>query len=742
MATRYLIGKGELLTQRIDPPRRKPGTKLRPYSFPEAVSALFTQIEEANESFGLLPTSACPGDIVVARVAIHPAFLAKSYFPKALLDTAGLASVGSHTVRLHPRKLVRDTSSSESDSTEYFVAGTRKAMRGLPALVQGFQEETDLALQFAEIESVAPFLAAEKVKAIGDVDTRVFEVGLHILPGASEEELKYYFMAYARECQFKINEEFVFSAGGMVFLAVEGPAEKLPELAKFTLTRVLRPMPRIRGVRPLMRGAGLRLGFQPSSLEPVSREPKVAILDGGLPDAHSLGSFVRRYFVADEDANPVPEYLAHGLGVTSAFLFGPIEPGTPAQRPYAAVDHHRVLDAKSDEEDPYELFRTLANVETILLSRQYQFINLSLGPDLPVEDREVHAWTSVIDTILCDGETLLSVAVGNNGERDDALGLSRIQVPGDSVNALCVGAADLRGATWTRAPYSAKGPGRSPGRRKPDIVAFGGSAKEYFHVAAPGIHPEVVPQLGTSFAAPFALRSAVGIRAVLGDEVHPFTTKALLIHGCEGASPENPSEIGWGRVPEDINQLITCGDGIARIIYQGELRPGKYLRARVPLPKDPLLGMVNLKATFCYASPTDPQDAAAYTKAGLDITFRPHKEKIKDGAAHPNSAPFFPQTEFRTEEELRSDLGKWETALHATDNFRGTSLNEPVFDIHYNARESGGLAGSSAPNIRYALVLTVSAPRHPNLHEEILRNHVVLQALVPQISLPIRLGSA
>ena len=280
--------------------------------------------------------------------------------------------MGSHTVRLRPRKLVRDTDAAESDTTEYFIAGTRAAMRGLPTLVQGFQDETELALQFAEIESVSPFLPADKIRINTEAHPLVFEVGLHLLPGVSEEELKYYFMAYAKKCDFRINQEFVFNAGGMVFLAVEGPDENLPELAKFTLIRVLRPMPRIRGVRPVTRGAGLRLGFQPSALEPVSREPKVAILDGGLPEAHPLGSYVRRYFVADGDADDVPEYLAHGLGVTSAFLFGPIDPGAPSQRPYAAVDHHRVLDAKSDEEDPYELFRTLANVETILLSRQYQ----------------------------------------------------------------------------------------------------------------------------------------------------------------------------------------------------------------------------------------------------------------------------------------------------------------------------------------------------------------------------------
>jgi hypothetical protein len=87
---------------------------------------------------------------------------------------------------------------------------------------------------------------------------------------------------------------------------------------------------------------------------------------------------------------------------------------------------------------------------------------------------------------------------------------------------------------------------------------------------------------------------------------------------------------------------------------------------------------------------------------------------------------------------LRTDLGKWETVLHAENSYYGSSLLEPVFDVHYNAREAGGLASSGAPAIRYALVVTVHAPKHAQLHQDILKAHAVLQALEPQVSLPLR----
>jgi hypothetical protein len=497
-------------------------------------------------------------------------------------------------------------------------------------------------------------------------------------------------------------------------------------------------MPRLRGMRPVHRTGSVTVSCSLPTEQPFSSEPKVAILDGGLPKEHAIGPWLRSYRVLDENAEDDPQGLEHGLGVTSAFLFGPIQPNGTAQRPFAYVDHLRVLDKDADAEDPLELYRTLGFVEQVLLSRQYQFVNLSLGPDLPIEDTDVHAWTSVIDDLLADGDTLMTVAVGNNGEMDRSVGNARVQVPSDCVNALAVGATNGTEAGWARAPYSAIGPGRSPGVVKPDLMAFGGDAAKYFHVLSPGKKPLLAPQLGTSFASPYLLRNAVGVRAILGAELTPLAIKALLVHAAD-ASTHDKVEVGWGKVPEDLMEIITCPAGVARVVYQGELKPGKYLRATLPLPAGGLNGKVHLKATFCYASPTDPQDAAAYTRAGLEIVFRPSDKKIKDGKANANTKGFFDMKKYATEEERRSDLGKWETVLHGAKGMLGSSLDNPVFDIHYNARESGGRA-TGAEKIRYALIITVEAPKHADLYNDILRAYAkTLVPIQPQVSLPIRI---
>lgn len=735
--TNFLIGRGELLTFDIKGPKRKPG-KAEVYTLAQSIQRLKSQFSATATALDALPAHACPGDFGVARLTMNPSYIARSFFPAALLRTVGLESVGSRTVKVVPGGWTKKGAPQECTTTELFVAGKRQAFRHLNAWTGQIEPGSDEALDLAHIEQFAVFAPHERVVSYGSVKDHFFEVGIHLLPDESHLFIQQSFVKYAKEVGAKVYDDLGFTAGNLWFVPVEAKHDYIKRLAEFVFVRVIRPIPKLRGMRPMHRTAEVSVGCGLPTDQPLSSEPRVAILDGGLPKQHPISPWLRAYRLLDEDAQDDPTGLEHGLAVSSAFLFGPIQPNGTAARPFAYIDHLRVLDKDAGTEDPLELYRTLGFVEQVLLSRQYQFINLSLGPDLPIEDTDVHAWTSVIDDLLSDGDTLMTVAIGNNGQRDRSSGNARVQVPSDCVNALAVGAANNTGTTWERAPYSAIGPGRSPGVVKPDLMAFGGNAGNYFHVLSPGKKAVLSPQLGTSFASPYLLRSAVGIRAILGTELSPLAIKALLVHAADTGTHDR-LEVGWGKIPEDLMSIITCSDGVARVVYQGELKPGKYLRASLPLPVGGLNGSVRLKATFCYASPTDPQDAAAYTRAGLEVVFRPSDEKIKDGKANAETKSFFDMKKYATEQERRSDMGKWETVLHSAKSMRGSSLKNPVFDIHYNAREAGHKA-NGADKIRYALVITVEAPKHADLYNEILRAYAkLLVPIQPQVALPIRI---
>ena len=734
--TNFLIGRGELLTHDIKGPRRAP-QKAEAYTLKEAIHRLTPQFIEAAKDVDSIPDIASPLDFAVGQIVLNPSYIAKSFFPASLLRSTGLVSVGSRTVTILPEKWTRKAIPQECSTTGIFVAGKRKVFRQLSQWISNIEEGSVEALDITHIERFNIFTPEERVLNIGEGDERFFEIGVHLLQNDDSSFILEAFEEYANKLGLKVHSKLGFFVGTLWFVPVEGSRADIKKLSEFVFVRVVRPTPKLRGLRPPQRASSVLLNCTLPKMQPLSSEPKVAILDGGLPQNHPIAPWLNSYRLLDEEAHDDPDGLEHGLATTSAFLFGPIAPGETALRPPAYVDHLRVLDKRSDEEDPLELYRTLGLIEEILLSRQYEFMNLSLGPDLPIEDTEVHAWTSVIDDLLSDGETFMTVAIGNNGERDKDSGNARIQVPADCVNAVAIGAADNLGATWSRASYSAVGPGRSPGIIKPDLMAFGGGPSNYFHALAPGKKPTLSPQLGTSFAAPFLLRSAVGIRAILGDELSPLAIKALLIHSAEGCG-QGMRDVGWGKVPEDIMEIITCPEGVARVVYQGELKPGKYLRASLPLPQDGISGRVRLKATFCYASQVDPQDSCSYTRAGLDVTFRPDAARMEEGKTTAKTKTFFSKKKYATETELRSDQGKWETVLHDEARMLGTSLKNPIFDIHYNAREAGG-GTRSAEKIRYALIITIEAPKCPDIHNDILRTYAsILTQIQPKVSLPIR----
>lgn len=729
--TNFLLGFGERLTEPITGPRRNPGTKQLPYTIEEARRRLQPQVERVATEAADLPDSACPRDETVASVVLHPEFLAKSYYPGGLFQRVGLRAVGSRPTQIVPQAWAKKTDPTRSPTTEVFLAGKREAFANwADELEENLQQPEELV----RLESLHLPQPNERIRHVSEsAENRLLEVALHASESAASQYILAAFQDYLEELGiYGLFDKRIY-AGGLCFLPVHAPAESVEDMARFSFLRVARELPTLRPIDPdpFVRGAvpGFRVNLPEQG--PIDPELRVAVFDGGIANDELLPWATA---IDCEDVGQAPQgYSDHGDAVTSALLFGNLHPDVAPSRPYSYVDHYRVIDDKVS--DPLELFDVLARIQQVLSTRRYQFFSLSLGPDLPIEDDEVHVWTSVLDDYLSDGRTLATLAVGNNGDGDRASGNARIQVPSDCVNALAVGASDRVEAGWRRASYSAVGPGRSPGVVKPDIVTFGGSPLQPFHVLDSS--DVTRPVCGTSFASPSAMRMALGIRAYLGSRLDPLALKALLIHCAEPL--EHPRrDVGWGAIPHELEEIVTCGPGEARVLYQGELTPAKFLRAHLPFPDRELKGLVTIKATFCFASDVDPQDPGSYTRSGLDVWFRPHSEKFaNDDTVHAKTRPFFRAGDFDTERELRTDAHKWETVLSNSIRMQARGLHEPVFDVHYNARSSGG-PNTAADKVRYALVITVSAPRVNDLYDQVVRTYAgQLQALTPVVEIPL-----
>ncbi len=320
-------------------------------------------------------------------------------------------------------------------------------------------------------------------------------------------------------------------------------------------------------------------------------------------------------------------------------------------------------------------------------------------------------------------------------------GLNRIQPPSDGVNILSVGACDSVSGNWSKADYSCIGPGRCPGLVKPDGLTFGGSNQEPFKLV--GRNGNVRGSQGTSFATPLALRSAVSVKAQLGNRMNALAIRALLIHRADCADNAK-IDVGWGRFETDPSWLITCNDDEATIIYVGELPIDEELRAPVPIV-DGLRGYVTITATLVIAPEVDPEYPGTYTRSGLDVYFRPHDNKFTqydDGtiSKHPKTVPFFSETNMFGSPEfiLREETCKWEPCRKHSRRFLASSLSNPCFDIKYHQRQAGRPTSDVRP-IRYAFVVSIEAPRIPDLYNRVVRAYAnILVPMQPRLRIPIQ----
>ncbi len=736
MPRNFLLGFGERLTEKMDPPKTALN-KSMPYSFEESVKRLGVQIGQTLKSVQSLPDLACPENQTVVSFVLHPEFTAKSYYPESLFRSWNLEQVGSRMTKIKPEKWTKKRDTTDVVTTEIFVAGEKTKLEALPELLVRTIPNSIEGVELSKIEMIKPLNISEKLIPIHTEKNRLtFEAVLHA--SADESYLVNGFKKYLDSLEGDSTIGDLIFSKGLCFLSLEAPKTKAQEIAEYSFLRVLREMPKLRGFEPALRSTGINFPINLPDVKPVDPNLKVAIFDGGFPDNSSLSKWVDKKEIG-KLSQPIAHGVNHGQWVSSAFLFGSLQDGVQSPQPYSYVDLYRVFDA-SDNVDA-NLIKVLKRIKDILTSTNYNFVNISCGPDIPVEDSDVHAWTSVLDEVFSDGAILATLAAGNNGHLDRASGNARIQPPSDCVNGLCIGAADSQGDNWQKASYSCIGPGRLPGYIKPDLLGFGGSTKEFFWVVDNDNAGFSIPVQGTSFAAPLVLRGAVGVRALFGSNLNPLAIKTLLIHSSEKEN-HDIADVGWGKLNSDIGLITSCDDHCVKVVYQGKLSPGEWMRIPVPLPNTQIRGKVLVKATMCYATSTDPQDSANYTQSGLEMVFRPHEDKKKDpNQEYPDSKPFFSSSRLYKGldgDDKRYDSHRWEPTVSSSRSMLGKSLKNPEFNVHYIARD-GGNKSREAQEIPYALVVEVSAPREVNLYNQVFsRFRTVLEILKPTLEIQVQ----
>lgn len=730
-----LIGKGEKLIENGDW-KANSRPKPRPYTIEQQRSFFGPMLDKLAQTALHQSPKLAPRSEIAAKITIHPEFLAKSYFPTSLLGNAGLRLIGSRAVDITPRKMVRGKPPRRLPTAVLIVAGTAESYVRASALLADTETSKKVQDCFVCLESIDPFSPQDRKNGLNftKFDGNV-EVVLHA--SINDLDINRAFFDLARGLNARFDDQRARTIGGLTFLPLQIKADAAQEfigaVESFTHLRAIRNMPVLTD-DPIAPDSGMTrsLAFAPSfpTEAAVDESMRAVIFDGGftpnlLPWVNALD--------APDLAAAQSNQLEHGQAVTSAFLFGAIEPTQHTiPPPYCNVDHVRVLPSTSGDMQAADVIdRIISTLQAARDSgRPYSLANLSLGPRVPIFDDDPHEWTVRLDDFLSFGDLFMTVAVGNDGNEGRDLG--RIQPPGDAVNAFAVGASDGHHGKAARAFYSCLGPGRSPGLVKPDAVAFGGSATDLMRIVDPAAHV-IRHRAGTSYAAPLALRLAAGVQATVHESLDPIMLHALLVSRAQfNPYKHDQTEVGWGVLPAAVEDILYSPDDEIVVMYQGLIAKGMPLKAKIPLPSGlPLELKPTIAATFAYRAPIDPAHPVSYTRAGLEIRFQPDGKKSKS---------FFSKTEYDAEQDLRADALKWETCRHHQRRISVSEMTDPCFVIRYQGREEGasdesalkGADGQLLPAeqqpsaLPFALIVRIKVPNVNDLSTRVLNQFTVL----------------
>jgi nucleotide-binding universal stress UspA family protein len=750
------------------------GPKFHPWTVEAARASIRPQIVALEAAVRGIPES-LRGDRIVLEATIVPNYIAASYFPERLFDEADLVVLGSRPAvapyrtegapeRLRPTKALILGGTSRTLAALDRLAAEDHPNRRERRVQEGFQRLQDLRLPRPQ----------EVVRGEG-ADAELYEAVLHpawdpverrVVPASAATYQKW--ISYVASLGGEVVARYRRAVSGLTFVPVRLPPAQAPRAASFNPLRVLRPMPKLRPIPslPLRSVRGLPTPLPPADATPLTNQ-RVAVFDGGWDPACRFTA----PFTTLHDLTPVPpdvECVEHGSVVTAAALFGRVEPTERLPRPVYFVDHYRVLPVPPTEVD-FDLNWVLDRIVETVRSSGHRVVNLSLGPDLAVDDGEPHRWTAELDQLAAELDVLFVVAVGNNGEADPVAGLNRIQVPADMVNGLAVGActdgADAAG--WTRSPFSAVGPGRQGARVKPTGVAFGGDGalRTYVGLGRGGVWYE---GHGTSFATPLVTRSVGALLPYVsrtGSCVNFL--RAMAVHFADPPGEGTPIEqVGHGRFQSRLEAELACTTDSVTVMYEDVLRRGETVGLPVPLPTGLVRGRVAMRWTLAVTSPVDPSDMAEYTSAGVELQFRPHARRIPftapdnskvvvvnvdtNGAKatdllrqgyRPGENPATRSGKrVRVSEFARRDEGKWETLIHTRDRMTAASLCQPRLDLSYFARAGGVLRDEGVPDLDFTLLVTIDAPPSFGLYDRIRNEYPVLSPIDLRIRPRVRVS--
>ena len=749
---RPILHKGELYSSSIV---KRGGPPPKPNkTYEEARQKIIADINHTEIILKqLTPTLKLPNESVVC-FKLQSEYSAKSYYPDSLFNASGkleLKEIGSRIWR------EKETSINDEiigvQGKLLFVRVKETSLANLKSMLN--KSVNTLTTSFIDdvrrLSSIGILSADEKILGFKDNwEKGMLEIILHPL-GVDKGIVQAHFYELLEETGINLDlVKFRPYEEGITFVSLPGNKELIKTIANYNPLRTLHPLS-IRELSSVFKSSSSVIGAPTPTTFTNKSNIWVGVFDGGMKQGNK---YLDNYTEVVDSVNGTPTLTGeeHGANVTSAILYGAINEYKNQDilpEPSVCVKNFRVLSQDNIKHD--DLYEVIDAIELeVENNKNIKVFNLSIGPNTPILDDNISRFTTVCDKLSYKNNILFCSAVGNDGNET---GYDRIQSPSDMVNGLAIGSYTKIDGVKVRADYSCVGPGREGNKLKPDFLAFGG-CKQYPINLLSYEFKSRVSTLGTSFATPLVSKMAALLIGSSKNVINPLIARALLIHATvEGGKKVHSNEIGFGILPEHIDEIISCSEKSYTLIYNGEIEADKYIKFEIPWV-DGIQGKVYFRWTSVILTDVDVSSPDDYTSSSIITSFYPNEDIFLFTKKLPNKKTVsekvnvftmqekvvqlktdgykqgsFPVSDskassFKPELSLKKDL-KWDSVESRDNSKNASNIKKPVFHVHAVRRGKR----TTTKKVKYAFILTVEAPNSTiDLYTKIVNNY---RALTP-----------
>jgi serine protease AprX len=468
--------------------------------------------------------------------------------------------------------------------------------------------------------------------------------------------------------------------------------------------------------------------------------PKVGVIDSGVSKDHP---FLLPWIIDKEFFDPEPyQNNYHGSFVSGLICMGQLLNGNsicPDSEIIQILDIQVLPDESIQEiyEDDL-IIRLSSSIPKLSKKHRLRIWNMSLALNVNVEDEIFSSLACFLDKLQDKNNIIITLPSGNYEDPNQRKwppqtnfnNKDRLQIPGDSVRAITVGAIacreNLDSFVKIKEPtsYSCKGPGPMY-IVKPELVHYSGNLSlnsNGFDISNQGIisfdeKGNLVEGLGTSFSCPLVARTL----SVMDYKLDPSSTnnliKALVIHHSQ--IPESCAKyqdalpyVGFG-LPPSVDNMLNCTESSITLIFEHEIYEGYSLIYPFVWPESLKFNNKcygNVKMTLVAGVPLDENFGSEYIRANINAsmgakTFDKKKNKyefktkLKENPTLSGSL---------YEKDLIEHGYKWKPIKRYEHNFTGTKTDE--WRIRVSILLRNGIKLGFEP-IKFALIFTLSDPK-------------------------------